>query len=105
MRGDGNALGVPLGEAAALLRDTLARLEVQMTGGVPHVASAALSLADFSLYHNLWFLKRAPVQTAAGGYPAIQSRYARMQAFGHGEVRVIDSATAPPPRRPRCRSR
>ncbi|AOY90630.1 glutathione S-transferase [Cupriavidus sp. USMAA2-4] len=95
MRGDGNALGVPLGEAAALLRDTLARLEVQMAGGVPHVAGAALSLADFSLYHNLWFLKRAPVQTAwLEGYPAIQSWYARMQAFGHGEVRVIDSATA-----------
>jgi len=95
MRGDSNALGMPLGEASALLRDTCVRLEPQLAGGASHVAGSELSLADFSLYHNLWFLKRAPIQTAwLDGYPALASWYARMRALGHGSASVIDSGAA-----------
>ncbi|MNT31828.1 hypothetical protein D3C72_1676810 [compost metagenome] len=59
MRGDTNALRMPLAEASALLHETFGSLEAQFAAGVAHVAGPALSVGDFSLYHNLWFIRRA----------------------------------------------
>ncbi|MGO4330028.1 glutathione S-transferase family protein [Cupriavidus sp. 2TAF22] len=95
MRGDGNGLRMPLSEAIALLHETFGRLEQQFKAGVAHVAGPALSVADFSLYHNVWFIRRASeLARLLDAYPAVQAWYARMQAFGHGKVRVIDSGAA-----------
>lgn len=90
MRGDSNALRMPLSEAVALLRETLGRLERQFEAGTPHVAGPALSVADFSLYHNVWFIRRAPRLAAMlDAFPLLQAWYERMHAFGHGKVQVI----------------
>ncbi|MGO4810178.1 glutathione S-transferase family protein [Cupriavidus sp. 2MCAB6] len=95
MRGDTNALRMPLPEAIALLHETFGRLEQQFTAGVAHVAGPELSVADFSLYHNVWFIRRASeLARLLDAYPAVQAWYDRMQACGHGTVRVIGSEAA-----------
>lgn len=95
MRGDTNALRMPLPEAEAMLRETFARLEAQFEAGTLCVAGPVLSVADFSLYHCIWFIRRAtPLAGVFDAYPLLQAWYARMQAFGHGEPSVIEGAAA-----------
>ncbi|QQX85839.1 glutathione S-transferase family protein [Cupriavidus necator] len=95
MRGDTNALRMPLPEATALLHETFGQLETQFSAGIEHVAGPALSVADFSLYHNLWFIRRAgALAQLLEAYPRLQAWYARMNTFGHGRPRVIDSEDA-----------
>ena len=72
MRGDTNALRMPLPEAAAMLHETLGSLQQQFAAGVQHVAGPELSIADFSLFQladglryafpkaTAWALERAP---------------------------------------------
>ncbi|WP_423193376.1 glutathione S-transferase family protein [Cupriavidus sp. H18C2] len=95
MRGDTNALRMPLPEAAAMLHETLGSLQQQFAAGVQHVAGPELSIADFSLFHCLWFVRRATALAALlDGYPLVKTWYARMQAYGHGKLRVIPSESA-----------
>ncbi|SDC00702.1 glutathione S-transferase [Cupriavidus sp. YR651] len=95
MRGDTNALRMPLPEAAAMLHETLGRLQAQFAAGVAHVAGMELSIADFSLFHNLWFIRRAtPLAALIDAYPLVKTWFARMQAYGHGKLRVIPGEAA-----------
>nr|WP_315596542.1 glutathione S-transferase family protein [uncultured Cupriavidus sp.] len=95
MRGDTNALRMPLPEAAATLHETFERLQQQFAAGVQHVAGPELSVADFSLFHCIWFIRRAaPLAALLDGYPLVKSWFARMQAYGHGKLRVIPSESA-----------
>ncbi|MEK7490164.1 MAG: glutathione S-transferase C-terminal domain-containing protein, partial [Pseudomonadota bacterium] len=95
MRGDTNALRMPLPEADAMLHETFARLQEQFAAGVLHVAGPMLSVADFSLYHNIWFIRRATALAAIlDAYPLVKEWYARMQSYGHGKVRVIPGEDA-----------
>jgi glutathione S-transferase len=56
---------------------------------------SAPSIADFSIYHNLWFLERGgPVAKILQSYPALQAWRASMSAFGHGTPEKLDSAAA-----------
>jgi glutathione S-transferase len=55
----------------------------------------APSIADFSIYHCLWFIVCAgPVAQILESYPALQSWRARMAAFGHGTHAKLDGAAA-----------
>jgi len=95
MRGDTNALRMPLPEAAAMLHETFARLQTQFAAGVQHVAGPELSIADFSLFHCIWFIRRAtPLAAVLDGYPLVKTWFTRMQAYGHGKLRVIPSESA-----------
>jgi glutathione S-transferase len=95
MRGDTNALRMPLPEAIARLHATFARFEQQFAAGVAHVAGAQLSVADFSLYHNVWFLHRSPhLATILEAYPLLLAWYARLHACGHGRMRVVSADDA-----------
>ena len=95
MRGDSNALRMPLPEAAAMLHETFARLQEQFSTGQQHVAGPELSIADFSLFHCIWFIRRAQALAALlDGYPLVKTWFARMQAYGHGKLRVIPSESA-----------
>lgn len=95
MRGDSSALRMPLPEAAAMLHETLARLQEQFAAGVQYVAGPELSIADFALFHNIWFIRRAtPLAPLFDAYPLVKTWFARMQAYGHGKLRVIPSESA-----------
>ncbi|MEM7078050.1 MAG: glutathione S-transferase family protein [Pseudomonadota bacterium] len=52
-------------------------------------------IADFSLYHCLWFVSNNPVNQALfEPWPGVRNYLQRMQAFGHGEVAELDAAEA-----------
>jgi glutathione S-transferase len=56
---------------------------------------SAPSIADFSIYHNLWFLERGgPVDKILQSYPSLQAWRASMSAFGHGTHEKLDSGAA-----------
>jgi glutathione S-transferase len=56
---------------------------------------AAPSIADFSIYHCLWFVMRGgPVAKILESFPALQSWRARMAAFGPGTQEKLDSSAA-----------
>ncbi|HEY2145526.1 MAG TPA: glutathione S-transferase family protein [Steroidobacteraceae bacterium] len=56
---------------------------------------SAASIADFSIYHNLWFVLRAgPMANILESYPTLSAWRVRMQAFGHGTFDKLDSAAA-----------
>jgi glutathione S-transferase len=55
----------------------------------------APSIADFSIYHNLWFVVRGgPVAKILESYQALQAWRARMSEFGHGTPEKLDSGAA-----------
>jgi glutathione S-transferase len=72
----------------------LERLE-ETLGKQTFFFGTAPSIADFSIYHCLWFVLRGgPVAKILEGFPALQSWRARMAAFGHGTHEKLDSGAA-----------
>jgi len=55
----------------------------------------APSIADFSIYHCLWFVMRGgPVAKILDSFPALQIWRARVAAFGHGAHEKLESSAA-----------
>jgi glutathione S-transferase len=72
----------------------LDRLE-QSLGAQKFFLGSAATLADFSIFHCLWFVLRGgPVAKILESYPALQSWRERMAAFGHGTHEKLDSGAA-----------
>jgi glutathione S-transferase len=56
---------------------------------------SAASIADFSIYHNLWFVLRGgPMAKILEAYPVLTAWRARMEPFGHGTFDRLDSSEA-----------
>ena len=89
-------LPVPRGaDAAVQLRGTLQALEQQLGHGGPWLYGDAVSIADFSLAHNLWFVRRAgPLAAVLDACPRLQAWYERITAPGHGTFEPMSSADA-----------
>jgi glutathione S-transferase len=82
-------------EAVAGLPIYLGRLESMLRDGRKWLLGAAASIADFSVYHCLWFVHRGgPVASILNHYPQLQSWYARVKEFGHGSSNELDSNAA-----------
>ncbi|MEM9622499.1 MAG: glutathione S-transferase family protein [Pseudomonadota bacterium] len=72
--------------ALAYLDHALTELESGLAGA-EFLMGDRPCIADFSVYHNLWFLKNNPVNAPLlDGYSQVQAWYARMAAFGHGDM-------------------
>ncbi|MGO9930909.1 MAG: glutathione S-transferase family protein [Steroidobacteraceae bacterium] len=83
-----------LPEAMGAFPVYLERLE-QMLGKQAFFFGTAASIADFSIYHNLWFVKRGgPVAGILESFPALNAWWERMSAFGHGIEESLDSGAA-----------
>jgi len=81
-------------DASAAFTLYLDRLE-EMLGKQKFFFGSAPSIADFSIYHNIWFLERGgPVAKILESYPALQVWRTRMSAFGHGTQEKLDSEAA-----------
>ncbi len=81
-------------EATAGFTLYLERLE-QMLGKQNFFFGNSASIADFSIYHNLWFVVRGgPVAKILESYPALNAWRERMSAFGHGTHASLDSGAA-----------
>ena len=73
-----------LGELEALLRD-----------GRQWLLGAETCIADFSVYHCLWYITRSgPPAAILESYPRVRAWLARVQGFGHGSFDRLDSAEA-----------
>ena len=82
------------GDAIAAFTLYLQRLE-EILGKQGFFFGSAPSIADFSIYHNLWFVERGgPVAKILESYPALQAWRARMSAFGHGTHEKLDGGAA-----------
>jgi len=74
---------VPASAAAAHLDDAMTGLEESLSGDF--IFGANPSIADFSIYHCLWFLRNNPVNAPlVEGFPKLLAWMARIADFGHG---------------------
>ncbi len=82
-------------DAIAAYKSYLRRIS-DMLEGQPYVLGEAPTVADFSLYHPLWFTQvRTPsLAEILTHTPAVVEWMARMAAIGHGEMQKFDSASA-----------
>lgn len=82
-------------DATAQLHTYLGWLEAQLADGRRHLAGAESSIADFSVAHCLWFIRRAPpVAGILDGYPRLAAWLDRMLAIGHGRSEKLGSIDA-----------
>lgn len=96
MRAGGTGLRTPLPEATSTLHVFLAQLERQFaTGEHIFLFGEQPTVADFSVYHCLWFIRRA---TAVAGildaHPEVVAWMHRVAAFGHSQAQPMTSAEA-----------
>jgi len=81
-------------DAAAALALYLDRLQASL-GDQKFFFGDEPSIADFSIYHCLWFVERGgPVAKVFESYPALQAWRARMSAFGHATHDKLDGGAA-----------
>jgi glutathione S-transferase len=77
------------------LRARLDLLERQLADGRPYLLGGAVSLADLSAYHPVWFLSRTETTRAAvERLPRLCAWRDRVAAIGHGEPRPLDAEEA-----------
>jgi glutathione S-transferase len=82
------------GDAIGAFALHLDRLE-QTLGTQDFFFGSAATLADFSIFHCLWFVVRGgPVAKILDAYPALRSWRERIAAFGHGTHDKLDSGAA-----------
>jgi glutathione S-transferase len=73
----------------------LGRLDSMLHDGRRWLLGAAASIADFSVYHCIWFIYRGgPVASIIDNYPHVQAWYARVKGIGHGVFDEMDSKAA-----------
>lgn len=93
MRGGFGRMAVP--EATAALTLYLERLAGMLASGQPYLLGHAPGIADFSVYHGLWYVRRLPpVAGILDPHPSLKSWMDRMAAFGHGRSEGMTSAEA-----------
>jgi glutathione S-transferase len=84
-----------LADATVELKSHLAALDAQLALGGPHLFGSAASIADFSVAHCLWFIRRAhPVAHILAPYAALNAWLDRMLAIGHHGSTPLDSGDA-----------
>jgi glutathione S-transferase len=84
-----------LADATVQLKAHLSALDAQLAQGGPYLFGGALTIADFSVAHCVWFIRRAtPVAHILDPHPALLAWSDRMQAFGHATHDELSSADA-----------
>ena len=69
--------------------------ELDASVGDGFLFGAKPCIADFSVYHCLWFLGNNPVNAPMlDAYPNVRAWMKRMAAFGHGRVESVDGEAA-----------
>ena len=91
----GNAPRPTLSDASAQLKVHLSALNAQLARGKPWLFGAAPCIADFSVAHCLWFIRRAqPVAFLLDDFPAIGPWLDSMLAIGHHAHVAMSSTEA-----------
>ena len=91
----GNAPRASLGELTGHLRMYLEWMAGLFADGRVFMSGAGPGIADFSIYHSLWFILRAPpVATILDAHPKLIAWCERMQDIGHGVFSTLTSDEA-----------
>ena len=88
-------LRMQLENAQPYFRQLLTRLDAQLAGGTAFLFADAPTIADFSVYHCLWFIKNNPA--LAGEFEAfgqVLAWFERMRGLGKSEAREMTGAQA-----------
>jgi glutathione S-transferase len=73
----------------------LQQLEQQLQNGGPYISGAEPTIADFSVFHNIWFINNnAAVRVHLQPYPALQNWLTAMKEIGHGTIEEISGQAA-----------
>lgn len=92
-RGNAPRMGLP--EATGQMRELLQRLEGMLADGKPYLLGAQPCIADFSVYHAIWFVRdRAGLLDTFAVTPKLSAWADRMAAIGHGKFENMDAAQA-----------
>jgi glutathione S-transferase len=95
MRKNAASRRMPLAEVKPALAAFLRRFDAQLADGRAYALGEEPTLADFSLYHPLWFLRvRPPLLPLLEPHRHLGAWMARMAALGHGKPLELDSAQA-----------
>jgi glutathione S-transferase len=95
MRQGGTTQRLPLAEGWTMLLALLPRLDAQLADGRHWLNGASPHVADFCVYHPLWFVQRAGLLDAlVAPYPHLRGWFGRMAAIGHGEPQPMSSGEA-----------
>lgn len=82
-------------DAAAQLVTCLGWLEQQLARGQQFLLADVPCIADFSVFHCLWYVRRAPpLAVILEPYARLNAWFERMQAIGHGRAEKTTSAEA-----------
>jgi glutathione S-transferase len=91
----GNVARMRLPEATQSFLIYLGELDALLADDRPWLLGDAASIADFSVYHCIWFVKQGgPPAAILEGYARLQSWFERMQAIGHGVSGRLESGAA-----------
>ncbi len=82
-------------DARAQLASYLAWLEGMLGASGPFLLGAAPCIADFSVAHSLWYVRRAPpVATVLDPFPKLVRWSERVAGFGHGIREELSTSEA-----------
>lgn len=91
----GAAPRMALHAATALLSQHLGQFERQLSDGRMFLLGSAATIADFSFYHPLWFIRQATAVAAfLSAWPGVMPWMQRVAAIGHGFPKPLGSAEA-----------
>ncbi|HZH13038.1 MAG TPA: glutathione S-transferase family protein [Archangium sp.] len=92
-RANAPRMGPP--EATGALRLYLEQLEDQLGDGRQWLLGRSTSIADFSVYHALWYVRRAgPIAAILDSHTRVVAWMERMQTLGHGTYDKLESGEA-----------
>ena len=95
MREGGNGLSMDTHTALQLIPIYLQQMEQQLSIGGPYICGDQISIADFSIYHCLWFINNnAGVSPLLKGYPKLHQWFEIIKSIGHGTQTAMDATTA-----------
>ena len=93
MRGNAQRMSPP--EATAGLTDYLDRLENMLSGGKPYLLGDQPTIADFSVYHPIWYVRRVQsLSSILNRAPKLLAWADRIAAIGQHQFEKMTSAEA-----------
>ena len=93
LAGDAPIVSLPPSAAIATFASLLTQLESSL--GADFLFGDTPSIADFSVYHCLWFVQNNPVNASMiTPFAAVSAWLERMRAFGHGAQEDSDAELA-----------
>lgn len=95
-KGGSGGLGLPLPQSVAIVENAITWVEEQLSAtGAPFLSGATPAIADFSVYHCLWFIQNSgPLAAVFERAPKLQAWLQRMAQIGHGNPEKLKSGDA-----------